>query len=255
VKKPTDLNLIRRQNNEGKYKFVEEILDEIQLCWDNCKLYNAADSEIYEQALHLEKAFDKFGIEILPENWKDVSREDYNAHFNERKLEDEKLKKPERGKKEKPVQPVALEYPSEELSRSRKKPASRVEMEEEAQEEQEREMHEQAAYSQPNPDKESMEAEAEEAEVIVEPILVTLNESPSREQLLELSNLVSALYANGEVALLEKVVEILHSNEKENMSLNKNGLMTFRMNRIHHSTYARVKKLLCPEEDPFPLIE
>ena len=27
VKKPTDLNLIRRQNNEGKYKFVEEILD------------------------------------------------------------------------------------------------------------------------------------------------------------------------------------------------------------------------------------
>lgn len=44
MKKPTDLNLIRRQNNEGKYKFVEEILDEIQLCWDNCKLYNAADS-------------------------------------------------------------------------------------------------------------------------------------------------------------------------------------------------------------------
>ena len=44
IKKPTDLNLIRRQYNEGKYKFVEEVLDEIQLCWDNCKLYNAIGS-------------------------------------------------------------------------------------------------------------------------------------------------------------------------------------------------------------------
>jgi hypothetical protein len=156
VKRPTDLNLIRRQNNEGKYKFVEEILDEIQLCWDNCKLYNAVDSEIYEQALHLEKAFDKFGLEILPENWREVSREEYNARFNERKLEDEKLKKPERAKKEKPPQ-QPQDFPSEELSRSRHKKLPREEMvsEEPVQraEEQEGEMQEQAVYSQPNPEK------------------------------------------------------------------------------------------------------
>ena len=78
VKKPTDLNLIRRQNNEGKYKFVEEILDDIQLCWDNCKLYNAVGSEIYNQALFLEKNFDKLGIQILPDFWDGVSREEYN---------------------------------------------------------------------------------------------------------------------------------------------------------------------------------
>lgn len=111
MKRPTDLNLIRRQNNEGKYKFVEEILDDIQLCWDNCKLYNAIDSEIYEQALHLEKAFDKFGNEILPDFWKDISREDYNSKFTERKLEDEKTKKPEKNvKREKSIQ---QDYPSE----------------------------------------------------------------------------------------------------------------------------------------------
>lgn len=45
---------------------MEEILDDIQLCWDNCKLYNAIGSEIYQQAIDLEKAFDKFGQEILP---------------------------------------------------------------------------------------------------------------------------------------------------------------------------------------------
>ena len=105
MKKPTDLNLIRRQNNEGKYKFVEEILDDIQLCWDNCKLYNAIDSEIYEQALHLEKAFDKFGNEILPDFWREISREEYNSKFTERKLEEEKTKKPEKNlKREKSIQ-------------------------------------------------------------------------------------------------------------------------------------------------------
>lgn len=44
IKKPVDLNLIRRQNNEGKYKSIEEVLDDIQLCWDNCKLYNNPES-------------------------------------------------------------------------------------------------------------------------------------------------------------------------------------------------------------------
>jgi hypothetical protein len=66
---------------------------------------------------------------------------------------------------------------------------------------------------------------------------------------------MGGLYANGEVSLLEKVVEVLHANEKENMALNKNGLMTFQMNRIHSSTYIRIRKLLCPEEEASPLIE
>ena len=40
VKKPIDLNMIRRNNNEWVYKFVEEVFDDIQLCWDNCRIYN-----------------------------------------------------------------------------------------------------------------------------------------------------------------------------------------------------------------------
>jgi len=137
------------------------------------------------------------------------------------------LKKPERAKKEKQPQPPQ-DFPSEELSRSRYKKPARVEemiSEEPAQrvEEQEGEMQEQAAYSQPNPEKESMDVEAgdEGMEATVEPIMVNLNECPSQEQLVELSS----------------------------------RLMTFRMNRIHNSTYIRIRKLLCPEEEPFPLIE
>jgi hypothetical protein len=92
VKKPIDLNLVRRQNIDGKYKFVEEVLDDIQLCWDNCKLYNAIGSEIYNQALFMEEAFDKVGFETLPDFWSGVNREDYNHKFNEKKMEEDKRK-------------------------------------------------------------------------------------------------------------------------------------------------------------------
>jgi len=67
IKKPIDLNQIRRQNNEFKYKTIEEALDDIQLCWDNCKLYNHASSEVYNQALTLQKLFWKLVQENFPE--------------------------------------------------------------------------------------------------------------------------------------------------------------------------------------------
>lgn len=57
VKRPIDLNQIRRQNNESKYKNIEDALDDIQLCWDNCKLYNHVKSELYQQAIALQKQF------------------------------------------------------------------------------------------------------------------------------------------------------------------------------------------------------
>ena len=66
VKKPVDLNLVRRQNNDGRYKIIEEALDDIQLCWDNCKIYNHPNSEIYEQASVLETKFRQMVSENFP---------------------------------------------------------------------------------------------------------------------------------------------------------------------------------------------
>lgn len=51
------------------------------------------------------------------------------------------------------------------------------------------------------------------------------------------------------------MVEVLHANEKENMALTKNGLMTFRMDRIHLSTYLRLRKILAADPEALPLIE
>lgn len=40
VKNPMDLSLINKKLREDRYHTVEEVLDDIQLIWDNCKLYN-----------------------------------------------------------------------------------------------------------------------------------------------------------------------------------------------------------------------
>jgi hypothetical protein len=35
-----DLGTIAKKSREDKYIYAEEVLDDIQLIWDNCKLYN-----------------------------------------------------------------------------------------------------------------------------------------------------------------------------------------------------------------------
>lgn len=47
----------------------------------------------------------------------------------------------------------------------------------------------------------------------------------------------------------------MHSNEKENMKLNKNGLMSFKMNEIHISTFYRIGKLVGTVGDGVSIIE
>lgn len=43
----------------------------------------------------MEKSFDKFGKQFLPDYWKCLNREEYNDKFTEKKIQEEKLKKPE----------------------------------------------------------------------------------------------------------------------------------------------------------------
>lgn len=41
-----DLGTITHKFNNDKYIYVEEVLDDIQLIWDNCKLYNSQGTVI-----------------------------------------------------------------------------------------------------------------------------------------------------------------------------------------------------------------
>ena len=44
VKKPMDLGTVQAKFNDGQYLYVEDMIDDIQLVWDNCKTYNLAGS-------------------------------------------------------------------------------------------------------------------------------------------------------------------------------------------------------------------
>ncbi|KAL4471793.1 hypothetical protein ABPG72_008811 [Tetrahymena utriculariae] len=66
IKKPMDLNSVRRNLNKNSYEFLEEILDDIQLVWNNCKLYNEQGSWIYLTAVKLETFFHDQCLEQFP---------------------------------------------------------------------------------------------------------------------------------------------------------------------------------------------
>ncbi|CAD8094714.1 unnamed protein product [Paramecium sonneborni] len=66
VKKPMDLGTVQRKLNSNTYKTVEECLDDIQLIWDNCKLYNGSQSWITKIAEKLERLFKKNVKNYLP---------------------------------------------------------------------------------------------------------------------------------------------------------------------------------------------
>ena len=55
VTKMMDLGTLSKNLQEGFYKNVRECLDDLQLIWDNCKLYNVEFSKIYKLAQKLEE--------------------------------------------------------------------------------------------------------------------------------------------------------------------------------------------------------
>lgn len=50
-----DFNTLRDNLLQGKFLYYEEFLADLQLIWDNCKLYNMMGSEIYKLAERMEK--------------------------------------------------------------------------------------------------------------------------------------------------------------------------------------------------------
>ena len=50
-----DFSTLKTNLLEGKFTTYEDFLGDLQLIWDNCKLYNMAGSEIYKLAERQEK--------------------------------------------------------------------------------------------------------------------------------------------------------------------------------------------------------
>ncbi len=50
-----DFNTLKTNLLDGKFTTYEDFLSDLQLIWDNCKLYNMIGSEIYKLAERMEK--------------------------------------------------------------------------------------------------------------------------------------------------------------------------------------------------------
>jgi hypothetical protein len=67
IKHPMDLTTVLRRLKEEKYTRVEEVLDDLQLIWDNCKTYNPDNSWIHSIAEKLERSFKKMLKNYFPD--------------------------------------------------------------------------------------------------------------------------------------------------------------------------------------------
>jgi len=67
VKYPMDLSTASKKFKDDKYSKVEEVLDDIQLIWDNCKTYNPDNSWIHSIAEKLERSFKKMLKNYFPD--------------------------------------------------------------------------------------------------------------------------------------------------------------------------------------------
>jgi hypothetical protein len=55
VKRPMDFDTLKKNLLAAKFSTYEEYLLDLQLIWDNCKLYNMAGSEIFKLSERMEK--------------------------------------------------------------------------------------------------------------------------------------------------------------------------------------------------------
>jgi bromodomain-containing factor 1 len=67
VKHPMDLSTISRKLREQRYRLVEEVLDDFQLIWDNCKCYNPTNS-VHHHPCSGSTTFQK-GLTVLSKKW------------------------------------------------------------------------------------------------------------------------------------------------------------------------------------------
>lgn len=59
VKNPMDLSTVRSKLLSGEYTTLDEFIAQIQLIWDNCKLYNMVGSHIYKICEKMERSYNR----------------------------------------------------------------------------------------------------------------------------------------------------------------------------------------------------
>jgi hypothetical protein len=59
IKTPMDLSTVRSNLLKGEFQTLDQFIAQIQLIWDNCKLYNMAGSVIYKICERMERTYNR----------------------------------------------------------------------------------------------------------------------------------------------------------------------------------------------------
>lgn len=80
VTKPMDLCTVRKKIKSQKYDELSEVVADLQLVWDNAKLYNPVETTVYTQAIcmevHMRRLSNKLRIEASPTDSRKRPRDD-----------------------------------------------------------------------------------------------------------------------------------------------------------------------------------
>lgn len=89
--KPMDISTIEAKMSGRKYHFIQDVFDDFQLIWDNCRIYNKEGFDIYYQAERMEEAtvlaFEKYYV-IQKGEKKNYVREFDNNIYDEEAFND-----------------------------------------------------------------------------------------------------------------------------------------------------------------------
>ena len=94
IKKPMDLSTISEKLEDNKYDNIEEVYEDIQLIWDNCKKYNLEGSTVYKNAQACEKFTKRFFDKHNPQT-KNNSNSKNNKKTKSNSKEDKNIKNDE----------------------------------------------------------------------------------------------------------------------------------------------------------------
>ena len=71
-----DLGTVRKKLKDKKYNTVGDVLEDLQLIWNNCKTYNSKGCEIWKIAHQLEKQTAKLAEKYLKFSTKESKKQD-----------------------------------------------------------------------------------------------------------------------------------------------------------------------------------
>jgi hypothetical protein len=89
---PMDISTIKKKLENNRYNIIQEVVDDFQLIWDNCRIYNQEGSDFYNYANNMEN----FCKNIFEKNYiiQKIEKKNFGLEFDKNVYDDEAFNNP-----------------------------------------------------------------------------------------------------------------------------------------------------------------